>query len=56
MLAYISWGALKKTNSNHRFEFERLWVRRIFKDDSERSEAGNPGLATVLFFKIIVIL
>jgi hypothetical protein len=53
VLAHVSWGALKKTNANRRFVFERLWVRRTCWEDSERSEAGNPGLAPMLFLRII---
>ena len=31
---FVNLRALKKTNSNLRFEFERLWVRRTIWDDS----------------------
>jgi hypothetical protein len=40
VLAHVSWGALKKTNSNYRFEFERLWVSRT---NEEVDVVDNPS-------------
>ena len=44
-LAWLSGWALKKPTEREAFSWKALG-KATFEDDSERSEAGNPGLAT----------
>ena len=44
-LAWLSGWALKKTNANHRFEFERHWVRRTARMSTQSTNPKGTKLA-----------
>ena len=47
--------SIKKDKRKSKICVWKALGKATFEDDSERSEAGNPGLATVLFLRITLL-